>query len=46
MSWVMVFTTTMSWLGRRGRRATWLAADIVGGTMLLGFAAFALWHVL
>jgi threonine/homoserine/homoserine lactone efflux protein len=46
MSWVLVFTSTMSWLGQRGKRATWLAADIVGGTMLLGFAAYALWHVL
>ena len=46
MSWVLVFTSTMSWLGQRGKRATWLAADLVGGTMLLGFAAYALWHVL
>jgi L-lysine exporter family protein LysE/ArgO len=46
MSWVIAFTGTMSWLGRRGKRATWLAADMAGGTMLLGFAAYALWHAL
>jgi L-lysine exporter family protein LysE/ArgO len=46
ISWVVAFTGTMSWLGRRGKRATWLAADIAGGTMLLAFAAYALWHVL
>jgi L-lysine exporter family protein LysE/ArgO len=46
ISWVVAFTGTMSWVGRRGKRATWLAADIAGGTMLLGFAAYALWRVL
>jgi L-lysine exporter family protein LysE/ArgO len=46
ISWVIAFTGTMSWLGRRGKRATWLVADVAGGTMLLGFAAYALWHVL
>ena len=46
ISWVITFTGTMSWAGRRGKRATWLAADIAGGTMLLGFAGYALWRVL
>ena len=46
ISWVVAFAGTMSWVGRRGKRATLLAADIVGGTMLLGFAAYALWRVL
>jgi L-lysine exporter family protein LysE/ArgO len=46
ISWVVSFTSLMTWVGRRGKRATWLAADIAGGTMLLGFAAYALWRVL
>lgn len=46
ISWVIAFATTMSWLGRRAKRATCLIADLAGGTMLLAFAAFALWRVL
>jgi L-lysine exporter family protein LysE/ArgO len=46
ISWVITFAGTMSWVGRRGKRATWLIADIAGGTMLLGFAGYALWRVL
>jgi L-lysine exporter family protein LysE/ArgO len=46
ISWVIAFTSTMSRLGRRGKRATWLIADIVSGTMLLAFAAYALSRVL
>jgi L-lysine exporter family protein LysE/ArgO len=45
ISWVIAFTSTMSWVGRRGKRATWLIADIAGGAMLLAFAAYALWRV-
>jgi L-lysine exporter family protein LysE/ArgO len=46
ISWVVCFAGLMTWVGRRGKRATWLAADIVGGTMLLGFAVYALWRTL
>jgi len=46
ISWVIVFAGTMNWLGRRGKRATWLIADLAGGTMLLAFAAYALYRVL
>ena len=46
ISWVVTFAGTMSWVGRRGKRATWLIADFAGGTMLLAFAAYALWRVL
>ena len=46
ISWVVCFTGAMTWVGRRGKRATWLAADIAGGTMLLAFAAYALWRML
>jgi len=38
ISWVIVFAGLMSWLGRRGKCAMWLAADLAGGLMLLGFA--------
>ena len=46
ISWVITFAGTMSWVGRRGKRATWLIADLAGGTMLLAFAAYALYRVL
>ncbi|HVM60131.1 MAG TPA: LysE family transporter, partial [Verrucomicrobiae bacterium] len=45
ISWVVFFAGTMTWVGRRGKRATWLIADLAGGTMLLGFATYALWRV-
>jgi len=31
----------MSWFGRRGKRAMWLAAELAGGLVLLGFAVVA-----
>lgn len=46
ISWVISFTSLMTWLGRRAKRATWLIADLAGGAMLLAFAAYALWRVL
>ena len=46
ISWVVCFAGMMTWVGRRGKRATWLIADLAGGTMLLAFAAYALCRVL
>jgi len=41
LSWVILFTSALAWLGNF-RRGWWLvAADVVGGVILLGFAAAA-----
>jgi L-lysine exporter family protein LysE/ArgO len=45
IAWVIYFCSTLSILGR-WRRPWWLAAaDVVGGLMLLGFAAAGCWHL-
>lgn len=45
-AWVLSFSGLLSWLGR-GRRAIWITiADAVGGFVLLGFAAVAVWKAL
>jgi len=44
-SWVCFFSTLMALAGR-GRRSLMLRlADLAGGVMLLGFAAYAVWRV-
>jgi L-lysine exporter family protein LysE/ArgO len=41
--WVLGFSSLLAWLGR-GRRSLWITiADAVGGFVLLGFAALAVW---
>jgi threonine/homoserine/homoserine lactone efflux protein len=43
--WVVFFSGVMSALGRRYRRRWWLvAADVLGGIMLLGFAVWTFIH--
>ena len=44
ISWVTCFAGVLTWLGRF-RKATWIvAADTIGGLVLLGFAAAAIWR--
>ncbi len=43
LTWLTFFTGMLKWL-RRWRRQWWmLAADALGGSMLLGFAGYAFW---
>jgi L-lysine exporter family protein LysE/ArgO len=45
IAWVTFFCSLLTLLGR-WRRAWWLAAaDLLGGAMLLGFAALGVWHL-
>jgi L-lysine exporter family protein LysE/ArgO len=45
-SWVIAFTTTLSILGRFSRRTWLMAANLAGGTALLGFAGWTVFRVL
>lgn len=45
LAWVCGFTGTIVQLGRLGRGRLIRAADVAGGTVLLGFAAIAIWRV-
>ncbi len=46
ISWVIGFSGVLTYLGRFGR-ATWIVvADAVGGVVLLGFAAAAIWRTI
>jgi threonine/homoserine/homoserine lactone efflux protein len=44
-SWVCSFSTLMSLAGRFRKPITLMAADLLGGVMLLAFAAYALYQV-
>lgn len=45
LAWVVFFAGTLAWVGRRGTRTAWVAADLIGGAMLLAFGSYALWRV-
>ena len=45
LSWVLFFTSIITWAGNRKRRRVAFVADLFGGVMLLTFAGLAIWRM-